>query len=150
MMTVSGGTVGSGFGSSADRVTVGCGAALGCAGFGGVWASRHAAGHTNSIVRKKLIWPIVTSRPATPGPGSPDLPVEPQRKLCHPRRAARISHAQEAVRRDRGRVVRVVQDVEEVNAEPNRKPLRNSHGFERRGVEEPLVGPVPELISPRM
>ena len=68
--------------------------------------------------------PERTSFPPRPsGLGYADLPGQVQRTLCHSRCTTRVAHAQQSVRGDASRIIRVVQHVEEVEVELQIRPL---------------------------
>ena len=64
-----------------------------------------------------------SSQPRSSGLGYADLPGQVQGKLCHSRCTTRVAHAQQSVRRDASRIIRVVQHVEEVDVELQVRPL---------------------------
>src|SRR6266704_4800506 len=64
------------------------------------------------------------------------LPLQPQAQLRNPRPTARISQGKNAVAANPGGVVRVVEDVEEVDVEAQRHALGEVDELERRCILE--------------
>src|SRR5262249_24957822 len=86
--------------------------------------------------------------PSCPTRQKSGLPQEPQSELSHSCAAARIARAQDAVIGNGCRVVRVIEDIKEVEVEPQRQPLLNAPPLEQGCILEPLPGSIHVLVSP--
>src|SRR5262249_34586220 len=67
-------------------------------------------------------------------------PLEACTQLRRPGRAARIARRQNSRAGDRRRVVRVVENIEKINVEPEHRAFFDFDEFKRGGVLEPQPG----------